>query len=113
IETALTATRMGAHDFLEKPIGTERLLVSLSRALERGRLERENRELRERTGATAGLLGESEVMAQLRAQIGLAARANAPVLISGERGTGKELVARAIHVSSPRKDGPLEKLNCA
>ncbi len=113
IDTAVSATRMGAHDFLEKPIGTERLLVSLSGAIRRGQLEQENRELRERAGATEALLGESEVMQQLRRQIVLAANANAPVLITGERGTGKELVARAIHLSSPRKRGPLEKLNCA
>jgi DNA-binding NtrC family response regulator len=113
IDTAVSATRMGAHDFLEKPIGSERLIVSLTGAIARGRLEQENRELKERAGATDALLGDSEVMAQLRSQIVLAANANAPVLITGERGTGKELVARAIHLSSPRKAGPLEKLNCA
>jgi DNA-binding NtrC family response regulator len=113
IDTAVSATRMGAHDFLEKPIGTERLLVSLARAIDRGRLEHENRELRERTGATSALLGESAVMRQLREQIALAGSANAPVLITGERGTGKELVARAIHLGGKRSAGPLEKLNCA
>jgi two-component system nitrogen regulation response regulator NtrX len=113
IDTAVAATRNGAHDFLEKPIGTERLLVSLAGALDRGRLERENRELREQRGGTDALLGDSDVMQQLRSQILLAANANASVLVTGERGTGKELVARAIHLSSPRKAGPLEKLNCA
>jgi DNA-binding NtrC family response regulator len=113
IETAVAATRIGAHDFLEKPIGTERLLVSLSRALDAVRLARENRELRERAGATDALLGQSDVMVRLRAQLELAGSASAAVLIQGERGTGKELVARAIHLAGKRRAGPLEKLNCA
>ncbi len=113
IDTAVEATRLGAHDFIEKPIASERLLLSLDRALERRKLEVENRELRERTGAFDGLLGDSAPMRQLRDQVQLAASANAPVLVIGERGTGKELVARAIHLGSRRTDGPLEKLNCA
>jgi two-component system nitrogen regulation response regulator NtrX len=113
IETAVAATRIGAHDFLEKPIGTERLLVSLTRALDAVRLSRENRELRERAGATDALLGESDVMVRLRAQLELAGSASAAVLVQGERGTGKELVARAIHLAGKRRAGPLEKLNCA
>jgi DNA-binding NtrC family response regulator len=113
IDTAVAATRSGAHDFLEKPIGSERLLVSLSRALERGRLERENRELRERAGGHGALLGDSPAMQELRRSLQLVASASASVLITGERGTGKELVARAIHESSKRSKGPLEKLNCA
>jgi DNA-binding NtrC family response regulator len=113
IDTAVAATQSGALDFLEKPIGTERLLVSLSRAIDRGRLERENQELRERAGTSNALLGDSPAMVELRRQIALIANASAPVLITGERGTGKELVARAIHELSPRKKGALEKLNCA
>ncbi|MET0339764.1 MAG: sigma-54 dependent transcriptional regulator [Polyangiales bacterium] len=113
IDTAVAATRSGAHDFLEKPIGSERLLVSLAHALDRGRLERENRELRERTGGADALLGESPAIEALRRSIALVAAASAPVLIMGERGTGKELVARAIHEASPRKHAQLEKLNCA
>jgi two-component system nitrogen regulation response regulator NtrX len=113
IETALSATRRGAHDFLEKPIGSERLLVSLAGALDRQRLAQENRELRERAGKSDALLGESSRMRELRKSIELVADASAPVLITGERGTGKELVARAIHESSSRKRGSLEKLNCA
>jgi len=113
IDTAVAATRSGAHDFLEKPIGSERLLVSLAHALDRGRLEQENRELRERAGGGDALLGDSAPIEALRRSIGLVAAANAPVLITGERGTGKELVARAIHDSSPRKSARLEKLNCA
>jgi two-component system, NtrC family, nitrogen regulation response regulator NtrX len=113
IDTAVEATRLGAHDFIEKPVGTERLLLSVERAIDFERLERENRELRRRTEGSGDLLGDSPPMEQLRAQIHLAANASAPVLIEGERGTGKELVARAIHAASRRAKGPLEKLNCA
>jgi len=113
IDTALEATRLGAKDFIEKPIASERLLLSLEHALELTRLEKENEELRKATGAADGLLGESAPMRQLKEQIALAANANAPVLIAGERGTGKELVARAIHLGSKRAEGPYEKLNCA
>ena len=113
VDTAVLATRRGAHDFLEKPIGSERLLVSLAAALDRQRLARENSELRERTGASDALLGDSAIMTELRRNITLVADANAPVLITGERGTGKELVARAIHEGSPRRRAALEKLNCA
>jgi DNA-binding NtrC family response regulator len=113
IETAVEATRLGAHDFIEKPINTDRLLLSIGRCLDFKKLESENEELKKRTGAFDGLLGDSPPMARLREQVGLAADANAPVLVSGERGTGKELVARAIHQASRRASGPYEKLNCA
>lgn len=113
IEVAVEATRRGADDFIEKPIGSERLLLSLKRSLELRELQQENRELRRRYGAGEALLGFSPSMTRLREQIELAARSNAPVLILGERGTGKELVASAIHASSARARGPLEKLNCA
>jgi DNA-binding NtrC family response regulator len=113
IASAVLATQRGAHDFLEKPISSERLLVSLAAAIERSRLERENSELRERTFANEALLGDSQPMQTLRKSIQLVADASAPVLITGERGTGKELVARALHEGSRRKGGPLEKLNCA
>lgn len=113
IDTALEATRLGARDFIEKPIASERLLLSLEHALELTRLENENEELRRATGATGELLGESAPMQQLKAQIGMVANASAPVLVMGERGTGKELVARAIHLGSRRAEHPYEKLNCA
>jgi DNA-binding NtrC family response regulator len=113
IEIAIEATRLGAHDFLEKPIGTERLLLSLARALEHAQLSEENRSLKERSGEGSGLLGESAPMRKLREQIELAARASATVLVMGERGTGKELVAAAIHRGSRRAKGPFEKMNCA
>jgi DNA-binding NtrC family response regulator len=113
IEIAMEATRRGAEDFIEKPIGSDRLLLSLKRSLELRELQQENRELRRRYGEGEALLGQSQSMATLREQIELAARAKAPVLILGERGTGKELVAAAIHAGSARAGGPLEKLNCA
>ena len=113
IETAVEATRLGAHDFLEKPIATERLLLSLERCLDYKKLVSENRELRRQTGVFDGLLGDSAPMRGLREQISLAATANATVLVAGERGTGKELVARAIHDGSKRAHLALEKLNCA
>jgi DNA-binding NtrC family response regulator len=113
IATAVLATRHGADDFLEKPIGSERLLVSLRAALERASLRAENRDLRSLAALDRPLVGESAAMEELRAKITRAASAHAPVLILGERGTGKELVARAIHQLSPRKHGPLEKLNAA
>ncbi|HJL17525.1 MAG TPA: sigma-54 dependent transcriptional regulator [Sandaracinaceae bacterium LLY-WYZ-13_1] len=113
IDTAVEATKLGARDFIEKPIASERLLLSLDHALELTRLEAENEELKARTGATDGLLGDSAPMRQLKEQVQLAASANAPVLVQGERGTGKELVARAIHEGGKRASGPYEKLNCA
>ena len=113
IEVAMEATRRGADDFIEKPIGSDRLVLSLKRSLELRVLQQENRELRRRYGPGESLLGRSPSMGRLREQIELAARSAAPVLILGERGTGKELVAAAIHRGSTRAKGPLEKLNCA
>jgi DNA-binding NtrC family response regulator len=113
IDVAIEATRRGAHDFLEKPIGTDRLLVSLEKALEFQKVSDENKVLKEKSGLASGLLGDSAPMRKLKQQIELAASANATVLIMGERGTGKELIAAAIHEGSKRKKGPFEKLNCA
>jgi DNA-binding NtrC family response regulator len=113
IEVAMEAIRRGADDFIEKPIGNDRLLLSLGQSLRLRELQLENAELRRRTGASKTLLGKSEAMARLREQIALAACSNASVLVLGERGTGKELVASAIHAGSARAEGPFEKLNCA
>lgn len=113
IETAVEATRLGARDFIEKPIGSDRLVLSVARSLELDALQRENQELRRRYDVSASLLGQGAVMNKLRQQIALAADSNASVLILGERGTGKELVAAAIHEGSGRATGPFEKLNCA
>lgn len=113
IDAAVRATKLGALDFLEKPLSTDRLLVMLENALRLVRAEAEARELRSAAGYFDELLGESRVMRDLREKVLRAARASASVLITGERGTGKELVARAIHRASPRANAPLERLNCA
>jgi DNA-binding NtrC family response regulator len=113
IETAVQATQRGALDFIEKPVGTERLLLSIRNCLDHDKLRRDNEELKKATGELDRLLGQSSAMSVLRERVSRAADAAAPVLVVGERGTGKELVARALHRLSPRADGPLEKLNCA
>jgi DNA-binding NtrC family response regulator len=113
IDAAVRATRLGAIDFLEKPLSTDRLLLVVENTLRLVRAEEESRALRKATGQAGDLIGQSRAMVLLREQIARAAKANASVLITGERGTGKELVARAIHQASPRAKGPLEKINCA
>lgn len=110
IAAAVEATRLGAYDFLEKPLERDRVLLALRNAVERQRLEDENRLLR---GAPFELVGESAAMRELRAVIERAAPTPATVLITGESGVGKELVARAIHAGSPRSDMPLVQVNCA
>jgi DNA-binding NtrC family response regulator len=113
IDAAVRATRLGALDFLEKPLSTDRLLLVVDNTLRLVRAEEETQALRKAAGHLGELIGSSRAMALLREQIARAARANASVLVTGERGTGKELVARAIHQASPRAKGPLEKINCA
>jgi DNA-binding NtrC family response regulator len=113
IDAAVRATRLGALDFLEKPLSTDRLLVVLDNVLRLTRAEAEARELRREAGLGDELIGESRPMMALREQVLRAAKSNASVLVTGERGTGKELIARAIHRASPRAKGPLERLNCA
>jgi len=113
IEEAVRATRMGAADFVEKPFGPERLKVTVERALEVKELKRENESLRILAGAADEMIGESKAIEQVRAEIAKVARTDAKVLITGESGSGKELVARAIHRASARGRGPFEKLNCA
>jgi two-component system nitrogen regulation response regulator NtrX len=113
IEEAVRAIQMGAADFVEKPFGPERLLVTVERALELRALKRENENLRERAGAADQMIGRSAALEQVRAEIAKVAPTEAKVLVTGESGTGKELVARAIHRLSARSRGPFEKLNCA
>jgi len=113
IDAAVRATRLGALDFLEKPLSTDRLLVMLENALRLKRVEHEAHELRAQAGYFDELLGSSAAMSELRDKVLRAARSNASVLVTGERGTGKELVARALHRASPRAKAALERLNSA
>ncbi|HYT23218.1 MAG TPA: sigma-54 dependent transcriptional regulator [Candidatus Polarisedimenticolia bacterium] len=112
IEMAVKATKLGALDFLEKPLSTEKLLVTVENALRLSRLEDENRELRQRLGKHE-LVGSGPAMKKLLAQIERVAASETRVCILGETGTGKELVSRAIHEKSPRQEHPFITLNCA
>jgi DNA-binding NtrC family response regulator len=113
IEMAVRATRAGALDFLEKPLGSERTLVAVENALRFARLSMENRELRQQTGRWPSMIGQSPAMRDLFKIIEKTAPSPSRVLILGESGTGKELVARAIHERSPRRKGPFVTVNCA
>ena len=112
IEMAVRATRLGAADFLEKPISTEKLLLTIENALKLARLEEENRDLRRRVGRHR-LVWASAAMKALMTEVERVAASETRVCIRGETGTGKELVARTLHEKSPRKTGPFVTLNCA
>jgi DNA-binding NtrC family response regulator len=112
IEMAVKATRLGALDFLEKPLSTDKLLLTVENALKLSRLEDENRELRHRLGKHE-LVGSGPAMKKLLAQTERVAASETRVCILGETGTGKELVARAIHEKSPRQENAFITLNCA
>jgi len=113
IEIAVKATRMGAYDFLEKPLSMEKVLLAVYRALEKRNLEIENRTLRADLLKQCRMVGDSAKMNQLREQIKMAAASNSRVLILGESGSGKELVARLLHENSLRADKPFVEVNCA
>jgi two-component system nitrogen regulation response regulator NtrX len=113
IETAVKATKLGAYDFLEKPLSLERTLIVLKNAVEARRLRAENVEFKRQFSAASVLTGESVPAKALRQQIRLMAPTNGRVLIYGESGTGKELIARSIHAESLRRDGIFLELNCA
>ncbi len=113
IETAVKAVRLGAQDFVEKPLSLEKTLLAVKNALRHRRLEAQLRELRERLDARYAMVGESQGIRRLRAEIAQAAPSNGRALIFGENGTGKELVARAIHAQSQRKALPFVEVNCA
>jgi DNA-binding NtrC family response regulator len=113
IETAVEALKKGAYDYISKPIDLNRLLVALRNALDRNRLVDETRLLKRRIGANYEMIGLSEPMMQIRSMISKVAPTDARVLITGENGTGKELVARHLHALSNRNNGPFIEVNCA
>jgi two-component system nitrogen regulation response regulator NtrX len=113
IETAVKATKLGAYHFVEKPLSIEKVVVTINNALNFRRLEEENRFLRKKTLEKHSITGNSPPIQALKKQIAIAAPTQAWVLITGENGTGKELVARTIHQMSDRPDKPLIDVNCA
>ncbi len=113
IETAVRATKLGAFDFLEKPLSLDKTLILVRHAVEAKKLRRENRDLKKQLAPKSVIVGESIPMKALRQQIQLMAPTNGRVLVFGESGTGKELVARAIHSQSPRKEEMFVEVNCA
>ncbi len=113
IQTAVEATQLGAYDFLEKPLDTDRVLLTLRHALEHVDLASENVRLRDEVHAQYEMVGSSKAIKQVIERLEKVAPTPARVLITGENGTGKELVARAIHLRSPRAKGPFVEVNCA
>jgi len=113
IESAVRAIKMGAFDFVEKPLSLDKTVLVVGNAVRQRRLEAENRALRAHVDRRLTMVGESYVMGQLREQVAMAAPTNGRVLIFGENGTGKELVARSIHSLSHRRTGPFVEVNCA
>ncbi|MDP1569533.1 MAG: sigma-54 dependent transcriptional regulator [Vicinamibacterales bacterium] len=113
IESAVRAIKMGAFDFVEKPLSLEKTVLVVRNAVRQRLLEVENRALRAQVDRQFVMVGESHAMQQLREQVAMAAPTNGRVLIYGENGTGKELVARTLHAQSRRRSGPFIEVNCA
>jgi two-component system, NtrC family, nitrogen regulation response regulator NtrX len=113
IETAVKATKLGAHDFIEKPLSLEKVLLCIQNAMRVGQLVAENRTLKAKLAREHEMIGDSPPIRRLKHQIAIAAPTSGWVLITGENGTGKELVARAIHFLSKRRDKPFVEVNCA
>ena len=113
IETAVRATKLGAFDFIEKPLSLEKIVVLVRNAIQQRRLQEENQLLRSELGHRYQVIGDSVPMKALRQQIAVTAPTNGRVLIFGESGTGKELVAHALHAASLRNQGPFVEVNCA
>ncbi len=113
IETAVQTTRIGAFDFIEKPLSYDKVVLAVNQGLRLARLERENRLLREAAPAGAAIIGDSPAVRHLRRQIERVAPTDASVLIQGSHGTGKELAAQAVHRQSARAVSPMVEINCA
>jgi two-component system nitrogen regulation response regulator NtrX len=113
VENAVKATRLGAYDFIEKPPHADKIILSVRNALEMARLSEENRRLRQQAAPAREIIGQSEAIQQVREKLRLVAPTSASVLITGENGTGKELVARALHYLSPRSHRLFVEVNCA
>jgi DNA-binding NtrC family response regulator len=115
VATAVEAMKLGAYDYIQKPFDGEEIKLLVDRTLEHNRLIHENQALRTMTemNAPRPLIGDSEIMLDVKKRIDLVAQSSATVIIRGESGTGKEVVARAIHAASPRKDRPMLAVNCA
>jgi two-component system, NtrC family, nitrogen regulation response regulator NtrX len=113
VENAVRATRLGAYDFIEKPPHADKILLTVRNGLELARLSAENLRLRQQTAPAREIIGKSEPIRRLREQLRIVAPTNASILITGENGTGKELVARAIHALSKRAHHAFVEVNCA
>ncbi|MGB9710250.1 MAG: sigma-54-dependent transcriptional regulator [Thermodesulfovibrio sp.] len=113
VEIAVQAVKLGAFDFLEKPLSMERIILTAERALEFKRLEQENIKLRSSVTKRYELIGSSQTMKKIKTQIEMIAKGDSRVLILGESGTGKELIARMIYLLSPRATAPFVEVNCA
>jgi two-component system nitrogen regulation response regulator NtrX len=113
IETAVKATRLGAYDFLEKPLSLDKTVLIVQHALDKKRLEQENLKLRREISKDYEIIGHSQIIRELKKQVALVAPTDGRVLIYGENGTGKELIARTIHNLSQRKTAPFVAVNCA
>ena len=113
VENAIKATKLGAFDFIEKPIDRDKLLISVRNAVEQSKLMVENKEIKKNLGEGGEILGESKAIKHILEMIDKVAPLDTRVLITGENGTGKELVARAIHTNSERKNNPFIEVNCA
>ena len=113
VQNAVRAIKLGAYDFLEKPLSRDRVLVAVSRALQTQELAAENRDLKQQIESRYEMVGNSRALTDIRSQIARVAPTNGRVLILGESGTGKELIARAVHKMSRRADEPFIKVNCA
>ncbi|MBF0338172.1 MAG: sigma-54-dependent Fis family transcriptional regulator [Nitrospirae bacterium] len=112
IEQAVKSTKMGAYDFIEKPLSLERVLLSAKRAIERKELLLQNESLRRENVKRFMMIGDSAAMVELKSQVDIAGKSNARVLIMGESGSGKELVARNLHLNSDRSNKPFVEVNC-